>query len=305
VRHLAILLALALLAHGDEKELEQPPASSKARKFREEGRALWDGMQAVWEKVRHKKDVTPAEALETIPVLEQAVELLEKSLREEWNGETNRALADAARAWYWLQPFLPPPEPPADEAAKKKAEKEEQALRLARIREVREFIMKWGRERRADSLLRTCTKCQGRKEIVTPFGDKSPCTSCSKRGRLVERDAVIAARWSRYSPLYRAQARHEQSVNRLLRSLAPDDTKDPFAPYISSVSIKDVEDNGLWVRVKATDIVQPGANSGKTEKEDVTYVLFRVGKVWYVYDKQADRELIDLSEELEPPPPEK
>jgi hypothetical protein len=294
MRRPALLLALSLLAHGEEQDLEQPPASAKARQLREEGIALWDGVQAVWEKVRHKKDVTQEEAVATVPVVERAVELLEKSLREEWNGETNRALADAARAWYWLQPRLPQVEP---------SESEAKAARSARTREVRDFIMKWGRERRVDSLLRTCTKCQGRKEIVSSFGDRAPCTACSKRGRLVDRDAVIAARWSRYSPLYRAQSRYEHQVNRLLRSLAPDDSKDAFAPYIVSVSIKEVEDNGLWVRVKAQDIVQPSANSPKTEKTDATYVLFRVGKVWYVYDKQADRDLLDLAEKLEPPAP--
>lgn len=298
VRRLAILALFPLLAHADEKDLEQPPVSGKARELREQGQALWSSVQPVWDKVRHKQPVTPEEAAATVPVVEEAVELLERSIREEWNGETNRALADAARAWYWLQPLLPP-EPPDDPAVKRLAEKE----RIARIREVRDFIMKWGRERRADSLLRTCTKCQGRKEIVSSFGDRSACNACGKRGRLVDREAVIAARWLRNSPLYRAQARHEQAVNRLLRSFAPDEQKDAFAPYVSSVLIKDVEDNGLWARVKAVDTVQPAASSGKTEKEEVTYVLFRVGKVWYLYDKQADKDLIDLAAKLEPPAP--
>jgi hypothetical protein len=293
----ALLLALVPLAsRADESDLEQPPTSAKARQLREEGKALWDRVQAVWEKVRHKKEVSPAEAVEAVTALEKATELLEKSLREEWNGETNRALADAARAWCWLQPLLPPAEP---------TKKEADAQRQARVRDVRDFVMKWGRERRADSILRTCPKCEGRKEIRTPFGDKSTCGTCSKRGRLVDRDALIAARWSRHSPLHRAQSRNEQALNRLLRSLPPDEQKDPFAPYVSSVSIKEVEDNGLWARVKAVDIVQPLASSPKTEKTDVTYVLFRVGKLWYVYDKHADKELIDLSEKLEPSSPAK
>ncbi|HEX5136743.1 MAG TPA: hypothetical protein VFY93_07220 [Planctomycetota bacterium] len=305
MRQLSILLALTLLAHADERELEQPPTSIKARKLREEGKALWDGVQPVWEKVRYKKPVTQDEAVATVPVLEKAIEILEKSLEEEWNGETNKWLADASRAWYGLQPALPPPEPPTDDAAKKRAEKQAETERRARTRDIRDFIMKWGRERRADSLLRTCPKCEGRKEIRTSFGDRSPCTACSKRGRLVDREAVIEARWNRLSPLYRLQARHEQELNRLLRALAPDDTKDAFAPYLSSVSIKDVEDNGLWARVTAVDIVQPTANSPKTEKKDVTYVLFRIGPVWYAYDQQADRELLDLSEQLAPAEPAK
>lgn len=302
MRYVAILLGLALSAHGDERDIEQPPKSRKARDLREQGTALWQGLAPLWERARQKKDVTPAEAEAALPTVEQAVELLEKSLREEWNGETNRTLADATRAWFGFRLLLPPPEPPVSEAARAKAE---QAQRVARAREIRDFVMKWGRERRVDSILRNCNKCQGRKEILSSFGDRSPCNACSKRGRLVDREAVIAARWSRMSPLHRAQTRNEQAVNRLLRSLAPDDQKDAFAPYIVSVSIKDVEDNDVWARVTATDIVQPVASSQKTEKTDATYVLFRVGKVWYVYDPQADKDLIDLTEKLAPPAPTK
>jgi len=302
VRCVALLLALACVAAGEEKDLAQPPASSKARQLREQAQDLWNGVQPVWEKVRYKKEVSPEEATTTLPVLEQVVDLFERSLEEEWNGEANKQLVDAAKAWYGLLPLIPPPEPPVDEALRKKAEKEARAEQVARIRAVRDFVMKWGRERRADSILRTCTKCDGRKELRSPFGDKAPCPACGKRGRLVNRDAVIAAHWNRYSPLYRSVGRHEAELNKLLRSLAPDEQRDLFAPYIVSVSIKDVEDNDTWARVTARDVVQPSSLSPKTEKVDTTYVLFRVGKVWYVYDPESDQPLLDLREKLAPPP---
>jgi hypothetical protein len=185
-----------------------------------------------------------------------------------------------------------------DDAERKKAEKAAEAARLARLRDIREFVMKWGRERRADSLFRLCPKCEGRKENRSPFGDKTPCAACSKRGRLVNRDAVIAARWNRYSPLYRALTRHEQQLNRLLRSDAPDAKRDLFAPYIVSVGIKEVEDHDVWARVRTQDQVQPSALSKQTEKADTVYILFRVGELWYSYDPDSDRDLLDLREQI-------
>lgn len=301
MRQLGLLLALAGAIYAEEKDLEQPPTSFKAKKLREEAQELWKGVEPLWEKVHNKQEVAPAEAALALPALEEAIELFEKSLDEEWNGDTNKTLANAARTWCRLYPLVPPPEPPTDEAEKKKAERAAKAEALARTREIREFVMKWGRERRADSLFRTCPKCDGRKEMRSPFGERSPCNACGKKGRLVEREAVIAARWNRYSPVYRSVGRHEAEVNRLLRSLAPDEQRDPFAPYIVSVLIKDVEDNDTWARVKVMETVQPSAVSNKTEKAENTYVLFRVGKVWYVYDQEADSKLLDLKDKLEPP----
>jgi hypothetical protein len=294
MRRLAILLGFAAAALAEEtKDLDQPPVSPGARRTREQAQALWEKVAPLWEQVRTKKAVPPAEAAAALPVLEQAVEVFERSLREEWNREANRMAGDAVRAWWKLRALVPP-EAPAEDAARQKAEK---AAAVERKREVRDFIMKYAAERRATSLFRTCPKCEGRGECASPCGDKRECVACSKRGRLLDRDAIIAARWIRWSPLHRAQARHEQQLNTLLRGSAPDAQRDRFAPYIRSVTIKEVEDHDTWVRVKAQDQIQPTLTSNKTEKADVTYVLLRVGKVWYLYDEHADRDLLDLTEE--------
>jgi hypothetical protein len=301
MRHPVILLVLlAGVAAGDEKDLEQPPSSFRAKQLREQAKAAWDGVQAVWQKIQEHKDVPRDEAVDALPKIEDAIDLFERSLDEEWNDETNRTLVDAAKAWCKLQAGVP-----ADDPSRTRTDKEAQKEALARIRQIRDFVMKWGRERRADSLLRICPTCEGRKEIRSPFGGRTPCAACGQKGRLVNRDAVIAAYWDRYSPLYRAQGRHEQEVNRLLRAAAPDDQRDAFAPYIVSVSIKDVEDHDLWAVVKATDIVQPSALSNKSERRDSTYVLFRLGRVWYLYDREIDRNLIDLTDKLAPETPAK
>ena len=297
MRRAALLLGLCAAVLGEEtKDLEQPAVSKKAKDLRERGKALWSQVQPLWEQLRTNKQPSPAEAAAAMVRLEEAVELLEKSLHEEWSRETNGVLADAVRLWCKLRPLVPPPEPPADEAARKQAAKAA-AAELARKRDIREFVMDYAAERRATSLVRPCPKCDGRGEKISPFGERRECAACQKCGRLLDREGIIAARWLRHSPLYRAMPRHEQEVNRLLRRVAPKPEDDAFAPYIRSVSIKEVEDFGHWARVKAQDQIQPTLTSQKTEKADVTYVLFRVGRVWYLYDAQADDELLDLAEE--------
>jgi hypothetical protein len=204
-----------------------------------------------------------------------------------------------ARAWCKLRPLVPPPEPPADDAAQRKAAKDAEAERAERVRTIRAFVMEYGAERRPEKLFRMCPRCDGRGQVASPFGDKIDCAVCGKKGKLLDRDGIIAARWSRYSPLYRATARNEAEVNRLLRSAPPDAQRDLFAPYNRSLEIKDVEDNDFWARVKTKEQIQPSALSKKTEKADGLYLLFRVGKVWYLYDQQSDRELLDLTAQVE------
>lgn len=298
MRRAALLLGLAAALPAQETtDLEQPPVSLKARDLRARAQALWTGIQPLWDLIRAKKPVPPADAAAAMAPLEEAIELFEKSLHEEWNREANRMLADAVRTWCKLRPLVPPPPPPADDAARKKAEKAAAAAELARKADLREFVMSYAAARRATSLFRSCPKCEGRGMNTSPFGDRRDCAACQKRGRLVDREGVLAARWLRHSPLYRALPRREQEINRLLRSVAPTGERDSFAPYIRGVAIKGVEDCGFWARVTAQDQIQPTLTSQKTEKADTTYVLFRAGRVWYLHDEQADREILDLTQD--------
>jgi hypothetical protein len=302
MRPLVILLSLAVAARGEEasKDLEQPPVSLKARDLRQKAQALWGQVSTVAELVKTKKPVPEADARAAMPVLEQLVEIFERSLREEWHGETNRTLAEAVRAWAKLRQELPPPTPPADDAQKKKAEK----AAAARKQDVREFVMAYAAERRTTSLFRPCPKCEGRGESVSPFdGSRRECPACLKKGRLLDREGIVAARWLRFSPLYRATSRNEQEVNRLLGGSAPDADRDRFAPYLRGTTIKEVEDHDFWARVKAQDQVQATLQTNKTEKTDVTYVLLRIGKVWYLFDPNADRDLLSPKEYDEVVPP--
>ena len=301
MRRVAILLGLLSLATGGEpsRDLEQPPVSAKAKELRQRAQTLWAGVASVWELVKARKPVPPADAEAAMPVVEQVVEILEKSLHEEWNGDANRTLADAVRTWAKLRQQLPPPTPPDDEAQKRKAEK----AAAARKAEVREFVMAYAAERRTTSLFRTCPKCEGRGENTSPFGERRDCPACQKRGRLLDREGIVAARWLRFSPLYRATPRREQELNRLLGGSAPDGSRDGFAPYIRGVSIKEVEDHDFWARVKAQDQSQATLTANKVDKVDATYVLLRIGKVWYLFDQQTDRDLLSPKEYEEVVPP--
>lgn len=301
MRRLAVLLGFASLAAGGDatRDLEQPPVSAKAKELRGKAQALWVTVAPVWELVKAKKPVPQPDAETAMPLVEQVVEIFEKSLHEEWNGDANRTLADAVRTWAKLRQQLPPPTPPDDDAGKKKAEK----AAAARKAEVREFVMAYAAERRTTSLFRTCPKCEGRGENASPFGERRDCPACQKRGRLLDRDGIVKARWLRYSPLYRATPRREQELNRLLGGSAPDQQRDWFAPYIRGVSIREVEDHDFWVRVKAQDQVQATVTTNKVEKVDATYVLLRIGRVWYLFDQQTDRDLLSPKEYEEVVPP--
>ena len=287
MRRLAVLPVLAaLLAAEETQDLDHPQPSLKAKDLRAKADPLWAKVQPLWELVRTKKEVAPADAAAAMPALEEAIELYERSLREEWSRDVNKTLGDAVRAWFKLRAVVPAP--PAEAAAMKEA--------TARKRAIREFVMDYASERRTTSLFRPCPSCDGRGENASPFGERRQCTACQTKGRLLDRDGVLAAYWLRWSPLYRAQARHEQEVNRKLRGGAPDAKKDDFAPYVRGVQIKEVEYFGDWARVKAQDQMQPTLTSQKTEKVDTVYVLFRVGNVWYLYDDNADDELLEIPE---------
>jgi hypothetical protein len=275
----------------DPTDLEQPLTSAKARQLREQGNAIWQGIQPLSEKLRTKQEVTPAEAAPALAPLEQAVDLFERSLREEWHGDTNRTLASAVKTYFKLRALAPSPEPPPDDAAKKKAEGEAEKARRERISDLRAFVMEYGRERQAASLFRRCPTCDGRKEMRSPFGDRRDCTACAKRGILLDREGIVKARWIRWGPLRRADSRHERDLNRLLRTKAGEDV---FGPYVRSVAIKEVEDHDQWARVKTQEQTHVAYGAQKTEKTDAVYLLYRVGRVWYLYDQRADRELMDL-----------
>jgi len=265
--------------------------------MREQAVSLWQSVAPVWEKIRTKQEVTAADAAEAMPVVEEAFDLFERVAREEWDAETNRTQADVARAWFKLHEAAAAASAAGDEEAQKAAEKAAEHAKRQHVSDVRRFIMDYGRERRLETLFHRCPTCEGRKQVISPFGDRRDCTTCLKRGKMLDREALIEMRWHRRSPLYRADARNEREVNRLLRTAGS--RLESLAPYVRSVQIRDVEDHDLWARVTVRETLQPDPTTTKTEKVDATYVLFRIADIWYLYDKRLDGELLDTGEEEE------
>ncbi len=297
------LLALLLLpASGTllagEEGLEREPKNPRARELREEGKRLWAAVQPLAEKAKTKQPLEQEEIAAALRSLEDAALSYEKSLEMEWNSEANRQLGDALRGYFRLRALRVAAEP-ADEAAKAAAAKEAERDRRERLADTRKFVMDFGSARRYENLFGRCERCDGRGDLRSPFGDKSPCTACSRGGMLPKERGILAARWLVNSPLYRANSTNFTQVDRMLRTAHTNPR--PLAPFVKSVGISgDVEDHGDWVRIETKEqtIAEPGAKS--VNKAKAVYTLFRVGRVWYIYTPRFDRELIDIPDLPEP-----
>lgn len=296
----APLLLFALttaVASADEWDLQNPPHSPTAKRKREKALELWKELEPVFEKVKSKKveEIAPEDATTACEKIEKFVMIVERELRREWNADANLALCDAVRTWYALRPRLPEVQLPTDEKERKKAEALVAKEHREQLKSARKLIMDYGSRRRHDKLLNRCPTCEGRLDIRNAFGDKHPCPTCKRKGRLVDREGVVEARWLVHSPLYRADTRRQVEVNRILR-LAGHDFK-RLAPFVRSVAIDgDIEDHGVWIRVRTKEKIYPEPESKRTERVKRTYTLYRVGKVWYFYHFRYDSGLVEIPE---------
>ncbi|MHC4931707.1 MAG: hypothetical protein ACYTGV_05900 [Planctomycetota bacterium] len=315
-RSIWMVLSLAAVALGGEKDsdswdLANPPKSSRAAQYRKKAFASWDAARAVYEEVKPKKKrsrfgkeeekpeltIDPALVVKAVADIEDAVLNFERSIRLEWNQQANQAEADAVKAWFYLRDLIPPPPEPATEDEREARERAADKVRSARIRELRKFIMEYGRSRRYSSQFQLCDRCQGRKEIRNAFGDRRPCTRCDKTGFLPIYKGLVNAHWHCHSPLYRANSRRQSTANRVLRSARSDTRR--AAPFIKSIAITgDIEDHDVWVRVNTKQKVQLKAKSKRIEKIEKAYILYRVGKVWFLYSPQHDIKVLILPEEV-------
>jgi len=298
MRLLAILL-LPLLFPGsaradDALDPDGSASSPRAKRIRGEALEKWKAAGPAWELAKAGKPVPGGDAREAVGLIEEAVELYERSLALEWDGDANRQLAEAIRAYFKLRKHVPE-EKPQGEEERKKAEKAADRAHKERVREARRFVLDYGRARRYSSLFDRCPQCGGRKEISSAFGDKRMCPTCKGAGLLVDREGIVEARWSFFSPLYRADLRNEREVTRAYR--IGQHRPEQLAPFVKSVRIRgDVEDHGTWVRITTREKTHTDARGRRTDKVETTYVIYRVGKQWYLYHPRYDRELIDVPE---------
>jgi len=287
---LGVLLGAAL---AQDLEPEEDDRSPRAARLRKQARAAWEKVAPVANAVERNKPPLPAEAAVATRQLEEAVTLLERALRVEWDLETNATLARAVRAWYRLRKHLPAPEPPADANAEKKAAREKEKQHRARLKAVRRFVLDYGRARRFGEQFRTCRRCDGRQHVYDAFNKgKRPCPVCDRQGRLPIREGIIRARWHFHSPLYRANSGSSRDVRNALGSAARSPHR--LAPFVRSVAIDDIEDHDLWMRVVVTEKTFTEPGSKKTFETEKTYLLYRVGKTWFLYFRRFDNKLVDI-----------
>jgi len=290
---LGVLLGAAF---GQDLEPKEKDRSPRAARLRQQAQEVWEKAAPVVQKLGLRKTPLPEEAVVTTRTLEEAVVLFEKALRLEWNLEANATLARAVVTWYALRRHLPPPAAPADPDAEKKAAKEGEKQRRARIREVRRFILEYGRARRYGKQFRTCRRCDGRQYVHDAFNKgKRPCPACDREGRLPIREGIIRARWHFHSPLYRANPRSTASLRQALSMARRSPHR--LAPFVRSVAIDDVEDHDLWARVQVTEKTFTEPGSQKTIKTEKAYLLYRVGKSWFLYSPRSDTKLVAIPED--------
>lgn len=290
---IGILLGSAL---GQELEPEEKDRSPQAARLRKQAQAVWEQVAPVVQALGLKHKPTPEEAVVASRTLEEAVAAFEKALRVEWHLETNQTQARAVTAWYELRHFLPQPSPAADGEAPKDAAREREHERRARVKQVRRFLLEYGRARRFDQQFRTCRRCDGRGEVYDAFNKgKRPCPVCHREGRLPIREGIIRARWHFHSPLYRAQPRSANDVKRALGVAAHAPHK--LAPFVRSVAIERVDDHDLWARAVVTEKTYLEPESHKTIKTEKTYLLYRVGRSWFLYSPRSDKKLIEIPED--------
>ena len=274
-------------------EPEEKDRSPRAARLRKQALAVWEKVAPVASALARNRPPLPAEAVVATRHLEEAVRLLEKAVRAEWDLEANAALARAVRAWYRLRDHLPAPPPPADADAEKKAKKEKEKQHRARLKAVRRFVLAYGRARRFQEQYRTCRRCDGRQYVYDAFNKgKRPCPVCDRVGRLPIREGIIRARWHFHSPLYRANAGSSRDVRNALGSAAR--SPHHLAPFVRSIAIDEIEDHDLWMRVAVTEKAFTEPGSKRVVETEKTYLVYRVGKIWFLYFRRFDNKLVDI-----------
>jgi hypothetical protein len=124
---------------------------------------------------------------------------------------------------------------------------------------------------------------------------KRPCPVCDREGRLPIREGIIRAHWHFFGPLYRAQPRAAADAKRALSIAARSPHR--LAPFVRSVAIRKIEDHDLWARAEVTEKTFDEPGSEKTIKTEKTYLLYRVGKRWYLYSRRSDHKLVEIPED--------
>lgn len=296
MRLAALLSILGTVLAGEPAEkgtILGPPVTGKAKSLREQGMKAWNEAAAVVADWKAKKPVDRAAAAAALGRIEEAALHFQRCVEAEWQCDANVKLAEAVRAWHGLRAIAPPPAPPADP---KESERLERARR-DRLADARRLVMETANARRYENLIRRCDRCDGRKELRNAFGDdRVDCPKCRRAGSLLSVKGVLEARWFALSPLARADGRSASDLDMLLKVAGAAPQR--LAPFVKSVSIAgDVEDHDTWVRMRVQEKYVEEAGSSRVGRAENVVVLYRVGRLWFLYDARADRDLVEIPAE--------
>jgi hypothetical protein len=292
---LAVLLLGSFAIAGDVQGLNAPAKSPLAKRKRAEAAALGQKGRAVHEAVRKGDKPTADVILQAIEDLEGAINLYETAQRMEWNASANQDEAECVRGWAGLRAIAPAPEPPTDPTEKQRWEAKQRSAAKERYRDARRFVTKLLQARRHRKVFQRCSRCDGRGEIRSAFGDKSTCKTCGGAKNTTHRKNLLKAFWMAHTPFFRADARNVARVNQVLRNGVSGEKR--LGPYVHSSSIDGkIEDHGWWYRVRTKEkVIEEGAQGKPTERAE-TYVVMNVGRAWWVHAGRLDRDLLVLPE---------
>ena len=317
---ICLLLFPAVLA--EDWDLSKPIPSLRAKRMRKAAKALWveakptcDLIAALDQSPKKDRygrpiekkqpdvkpeDIDPQAVAAAVEKLELAALKYERALKQEWNPRANQRLCNVITAWFLAQPHLPKIPQPKDEKEKKKQESAVKKERTKHLGAARKRLMEYGSARRYQKLYHRCPRCEGRKDIRNPLDRRvTACKACRRTGLQVDRKGVVNARWMFNSPFFRADSRRQLEVNRKLR-MAKYDTR-RLAPFVKSVRITGKpEYHGTWVRITTLEKTHTDPAGKKIDKTDASYVLYRIGKLWYIYHHGYDKQLVDVPEEDAP-----
>jgi hypothetical protein len=290
MRLFGLLLILAPLALAKPAGLEMPLKSPVARRLRIEAKATCDKARAVFDAVRKDPAPTDAEVRQAFADVGAAIGKFERAQRTEWDFATNTAEQKCVRLWVDLRKVVKPVPAPTDPEAKAKWEKKQDKARRDTARDARRFLTKVLGTRRHAKLFGRCSRCDGRGDLRSAFGDSSVCPNCKGKKHTANRRGILAAHWYSLSPFFRASGRERSKMNFVLQSGVGGE--DRIAPFTKSVVVQGkVEDHGWWFRIRTKEKVLATGESKKATEREGDYLVVNLGRTWWLADRRSDRDL--------------
>jgi len=189
----------------------------------------------------------------------------------------------------------PPPEPAPPRASGPEGwpvfAEDKRAARRGK-QSLRNFVMNYYfANRKFTALVSRCTRCNGNGKLPSGQLDNRrriiyvKCARCRESGAHLNINPVRKGYWLVMSPLYRAKADNKVAFNRMREKWH--DNPGSIPEFYKRVSLVSVEYNGQWARAKLKEKVSL-TGTKRTQTRTVEHIFLRIGKRWFLYDKEAD-----------------